>query len=97
LFPAPSRRIRLIPGKNVRYVVPQRISGEQPFTLHIRVMEPMRDAEVRVGGLVFPQRVVKPSETVIIEFTEETLKRLEKKEELRVSVERRCGHGGRGA
>lgn len=96
-LPPLSRRITLIPENNVRYVVPQVISGEEPVTLHLRVEKPMREVEIRIGNLTFPRRVVKPPELVTIKLTQETLKRLEKKPQLTVSIEKGNGDEGRGA
>lgn len=87
-LPPLSRKITLRAGENVRYVVPQIISGKEPVTLYTRVRKPMRDVKVKIGNLTIPKRVVKPPETVVIKLTEERLEKLEKKDKLVVSIEK---------
>jgi NADPH-dependent 2,4-dienoyl-CoA reductase/sulfur reductase-like enzyme len=97
-LPRLRRKIYLKAGKNVRYVVPQIISGENPVTLYVRVREPARDVRVSIGKrLSVPRRVVKPSELVVIELAAEELERLEKRDELVVSVEEGVDEEGRSA
>jgi NADPH-dependent 2,4-dienoyl-CoA reductase/sulfur reductase-like enzyme len=85
LPPMRGRRV-LIPGANVRYVVPQVISGLEPVALHIRVKKPMRDVEVGIGDLSVPRQVVKPSEVTVLDLSGERLKQLGDQEELMVNV-----------
>lgn len=87
-LPPLSRKITLRAGENVRYVVPQIISGKEPVTLYTRVRKPMRDVKVKIGNLAIPKRVVKPPETVVIKLTEERLEKLEKNDKLVVSIEK---------
>lgn len=55
-------KIRLIPGNNIRYIVPQVISGKEDVTLYMRVKEPKEAVRVKIGNLVKKvERVVKPS------------------------------------
>lgn len=71
------REIRLRPGRNVRYVVPQRIKGEGPVTLFLRVREMQEGVRVQVGDLWRKRfRVVKPSEQIKVELPAEDLRRL---------------------
>ncbi len=70
----------------MKSVVPQIISGEEPVTLHLRVKKPMRDVEVTIGNLTIPKRVVKPPEMVVVNLTRQKLEKLEKRDELEVSV-----------
>jgi hypothetical protein len=57
-------------GENIRYVVPQSISGEEGATLYMRVREPREKVRLRVGEVVSKGiRAVKPSEMVKIELT----------------------------
>ncbi|MEM4972932.1 MAG: FAD-dependent oxidoreductase [Candidatus Hadarchaeales archaeon] len=86
-IPPKPRRIRLTPGNNVRYVVPQVISGEEPFVLQMRVKKPIRNAEVRIGKLSISKRVVKPSEVSTINIEGEALRELKAGREWVVSVE----------
>ena len=89
-LPPLRREIALKSGDNVRSVVPQIISGERPLTLHIRAKKPMRNVEVKIQNITFPRNVVRPPETIVIELTDEGLKKLDKKPELLVSIEERA-------
>jgi NADPH-dependent 2,4-dienoyl-CoA reductase/sulfur reductase-like enzyme len=84
LPPMRGRRV-LIPGANVRYVVPQVISGLEPVALHIRVKRPMRDVEVGIGDLSVPRQVVKPSEVTVLDLSGERLNQLGDQGELMVN------------
>lgn len=86
-LPPLKRKIRLRPEGNVRYVVPQIISGENPLTLHSRVKKPAFNAEISIQrNITVRKRVVKPAELVTIKLTAERLRDLEEKEELAVSM-----------
>jgi len=87
-LPPLERRIRLRPVGNIRYVVPQIISGQKPLTLSSRVKKPAFDANIIVGERIsIHKRVVKPPELVTIELTSESLKKLSvEKEELTVTM-----------
>lgn len=86
-LPPPRRRIALKPGKNVRYVVPQVISGEEEVTLHLRAREPAKNVRVRVGELSRFLRVVKPPELVVLKLDKEEVERLAKAKELTIDLE----------
>jgi len=86
-LPPLRRKITLKAGDNVKSVVPQIISGEEPVTLHLRVKKPMRNVKVKIGNLTIPQRAVRPPEMVVINLTEKALEKMEKKDELKVSIE----------
>jgi len=74
------RRIHLKPVGNIRYVVPQIISGQKPLTLFSRVKKPAFNAKIIVGeGISIHKRAVKPPEIVTIELTSESLKNLSAK------------------
>lgn len=61
--------VKVIPGENVRYVVPQFISGKDDVTLYLRVERPGLAAVVKVGGVVKKRsRSVRPSEMINIEL-----------------------------
>ena len=61
--------VRVIPGENTKYVVPQSISGKDDVTLYMRVDRPGLDAEVRVGGVLRKRfRSVRPSEMIKLEI-----------------------------
>lgn len=86
-LPSLRRKIALKAGDNVKSVVPQIISGEEPVTLHLRVKKPMQNVKVKMGNLSVPKRVVRPPEMVVINLTKKTLEKLGKKKELKVSIE----------
>ena len=86
-FPPLPKRIALKAENNVKSVVPQIISGENPVTLHLRVKKPMRKVRVKLGNLNIHKRVVRPPEMVVVNLTEKALEKLEKKNELTVSIE----------
>ncbi len=75
------RNIRVKPGKGIRYVVPQYISGESEVTLYTRVVEPMENVRIRVGD-VFERRfrAVKPSVMIKIDLDAEHISRIKGKE-----------------
>jgi len=87
MLPQLQRRILLKAEGNVRYVVPQMISGRNPLTLWARVRSPAFDADIRIGkNIIVHKRVVKPAELLTIELTAKRLKDLDKVEELTVSI-----------
>ena len=86
-LPTLRKKIVLKAGDNVKSVVPQIISGEEPITLHLRAKKPMRNVKVKIGNLSIPKRVVRPPEMVVINLTEKALEKLEKKDELKVRIE----------
>ncbi len=84
-------RIALKPGRNIRYIVPQSISGKSGVTLYLRVKEMEEKVRLKVGD-IFSQglRVVKPSEMLKIELSPAQLSRLkEGTEEILVECEKR--------
>ena len=73
------RSIQLIPGENVRYIVPQTISGEGDVTIYGRVKEPQRKVQLQVGDIWKKKlRVVKPSEMIKINFSHKEIKNIGK-------------------
>ena len=65
-------KIRLIPGNNIRYVVPQVISGEEDVTLYMRVREPKEMVRVKIGDVVRKaERIVKPSSMLKYDLSQE--------------------------
>lgn len=55
-------KIRLISGNNIRYIIPQVISGKEDVTLYMRVKEPEEMVRVKIGDIVQKaERIVKPS------------------------------------
>lgn len=61
--------VAVTPGRNVRYVVPQLISGKDDVTVYLRVERPGLDAVVKVGGVARQRfRSVRPSEMISIDL-----------------------------
>ncbi|MBN2014628.1 MAG: FAD-dependent oxidoreductase [Candidatus Altiarchaeota archaeon] len=85
----PESKISVIPGDGVRYVLPQRISGEKDVTLSLRVFCPGRDKKIIVkdGGKVV-KKILKtravPSEMIRLSLKSKDLGGIK---ELRVEVE----------
>ncbi len=64
-----ARSVRVIPGRNVKYVVPQLISGKDDVTLYMRVERPGLGAVVKVGKVTSRRlRSVRPSEMITIDL-----------------------------
>jgi NADPH-dependent 2,4-dienoyl-CoA reductase/sulfur reductase-like enzyme len=92
-LPRLRNRIHLRPGRNVRYVVPQVISGEMPLTLYCRVKRPAYDIVVNIGkGFQARRRVTKPPETLALDLTRDGLRKFGDEKEVTVDVTR---HGRR--
>jgi NADPH-dependent 2,4-dienoyl-CoA reductase/sulfur reductase-like enzyme len=89
-LPPLTRKITLKTGDNMRYIVPQIIGGKEPVTLYLRVKKPMRNVKVTIENLIIPQRVVKPPEMVVINLTRQALEKLEKRDELKVSIKEKA-------
>jgi NADH dehydrogenase FAD-containing subunit len=83
-----ARKVRVLPGKNIKYVVPQYISGKDDVTLYMRVAEPGMKATVKVGDVMLKRyRTVRPSEMVILDVKADRLKESGVGEELVVDCE----------
>lgn len=54
--------IEMKAGTGVRYVLPQRVRGREPFDLYLRVSEPAENVMLKVGDKTVKYRRVKPSE-----------------------------------
>jgi NADPH-dependent 2,4-dienoyl-CoA reductase/sulfur reductase-like enzyme len=85
--------IRVKAGTNIRYVVPQIISGKSPTTLYMRVNDPEEMVRIKIGDIMTKAiRAVKPSEMLKIELSDEILKKLKKgTKEITVDCEKRGG------
>ncbi|MDI6616070.1 MAG: FAD-dependent oxidoreductase [Syntrophaceae bacterium] len=88
-----SGKITVRAGRNIRYVVPQTISGRRDTTLYMRVNEPEETVRIKVGDIMTKGvRAVKPSEMLKIEFSAEKLGKLrEGTKEITVDCEKRGG------
>jgi NADPH-dependent 2,4-dienoyl-CoA reductase/sulfur reductase-like enzyme len=85
------RSIKLMPGENMRYIVPQTISGEGDITIYGRVKGPQKKVQLELGDIWKKKlRVVKPSEMIKIELSDKELNNIDKHtDELIVGCESR--------
>ncbi len=86
-------KINLKAGRNIRYIVPQTISGQNKVTLYMRVNDMEEGVRLKIGNIMSKGlRVVKPSEMLKVELTPEQLEKLkEGTSEITVDCERRGG------
>jgi NADPH-dependent 2,4-dienoyl-CoA reductase/sulfur reductase-like enzyme len=83
--------VRVVAGENVKYVVPQYISGKDDVTLHLRVTRPGLKAALKLGGAAWKRfRSVRPSEMIIEKVEAGKLSQVIRDRELRVD----CSMGG---
>ncbi len=76
---SPKMGIKLEAGENVRYVIPQMITGQREVAIRLRVKEPEKDVILKVGELMTKRlKVVKPSEMLHLVLSEKHLKRIKK-------------------
>lgn len=74
----PAKQITLKAGENIRYIVPQTISGKEEVSLFMRVKEPRKKVEIKVGKIFKrTERVVVPSQMIEIRFTSKELAMLD--------------------
>jgi len=86
-LPPLKREIYLTAGENIRYVVPQLISGENPLTLYLRVWKPATNVRIHVGeSITVLKRVVKPAQLVSVELTDKRLEKIGERKELVVNM-----------
>jgi len=85
--------IKVKAGSNIRYVVPQTISGRGDTTLYMRVNEPEETVRIKVGDIMTKGvRAVKPSEMLKIELSAEKLQKLQEgTHEITIDCEKRGG------
>jgi len=70
-------RIKLKAGNNIRYIVPQTISGKDEVVLYMRVNEMEEGVHLQIGDLMSRGlKVVKPSEMLKIELSQEQLNKI---------------------
>lgn len=86
------RKVSLKAGRNIRYIVPHSISGEEEVTLYIRVSEPEENVRLKIGNVLTKSlRVVKPSEMLKIDLPSKKVEAIrEGPDELLLSCERRA-------
>lgn len=76
---SPKMGIKLEAGGNVRYVIPQTITGQREVAIRLRVKEPEKDVILKVGELMTKRlKVVKPSEMLHLALSEKQLKGIKK-------------------
>jgi len=81
-------KVAVRPGANVRYVVPQILSGERPATLYLRVTRPGRNATIRVADILRKKpKAVKPSEMIKVEVSADHIKKCADAEEIIVDCD----------
>jgi len=86
--------IKIEHGRNVRYTVPQLLSGkplEEKIKFYLRVKKPERKVEVKAlagGDEVFSRkfRIVRPSEMIRLEIPAENLRKAEERCQLRFEI-----------
>jgi thioredoxin reductase len=88
--PVNETKIKLQAGNNIRYIVPQTISGLDNVTLYMRVGTMEENVRLRVGNIFTRAlRVVKPSEMLKIDISKEQLKKVDGVNEITVSCDKR--------
>lgn len=88
--PANENKITLTAGNNIRYIVPQTISGLDSVTLYMRANTMEENVRLRVGNILTRAlRVVKPSEMLKIDISKEQLKEVEGINEITISCDKR--------
>jgi NADPH-dependent 2,4-dienoyl-CoA reductase/sulfur reductase-like enzyme len=81
-------KVKVTPGENIKYVVPQFITGKDDVTLYMRVTRPGLKATVKVGDVLRKRfRSVRPSEMVILDIKGDKLREGAVGEELVVDCE----------
>jgi len=85
------REIALKAGRNIRYIVPQTITGKSEVTLYMRVNQPEEAVRIRVGDIMAKTfRAVKPSEMLKLDLSLAQLKKLkEGTKEIVINCEKR--------
>jgi NADPH-dependent 2,4-dienoyl-CoA reductase/sulfur reductase-like enzyme len=91
--PLKKGKIALRAGRNIRYVVPQSITGESDVTLYMRVQNPEETVRLKVGDILSkPFRVVQPAEMLKIDLSSTQLSKLkEGTEEITCEIETKGG------
>jgi hypothetical protein len=88
--------IKLISGKNVKYVVPQKIkyTDFENITLYLRVEKEQRDVDITIKDFnnniyIKKERIVKPAEMLKINLSKKSLESVENKE---LCIDIRCSN-----
>lgn len=73
-----SRKIKVVAGENIRYVVPHEVSADEPVEFFMRVQRPQDSVALDVGGLRQIRKTsVRPSEMLDVKLTPEQLQSFE--------------------
>ena len=71
------RSISIQPGENIRYVMPQVISGQRDVEISMRVKEPKKNVEIHIGDVLVKRfRAVAPAAMVTLKLTKKHLDKL---------------------
>ncbi|MFA5141175.1 MAG: FAD-dependent oxidoreductase [Elusimicrobiota bacterium] len=82
----PADNIRTVPGDNVGYVVPHRLSPEREHTLYMRCKKAMKPCRIRVGNLLEKKlRFVVPAEMIMLKIKPDILEKFQG-DSLRVDI-----------
>lgn len=75
---AEPKRIKVVAGENIRYVVPHEISADEPVEFFMRVQRPEDKVVLDVGGIrSIRKQSVRPSEMLDVKLTPEQIQSLE--------------------
>ena len=84
----PAKPIRIAPGRNVRYVVPQLVSGSRSVKIYVRVSKPLRNADIMLGDKTVRRAPrLTPPEMVTLTLSKTVLEGLEGEVKLNVEGE----------
>jgi len=83
-----SRWIRLTPGQNIRYIVPQRISGKENVTFFARVHCAGDRVKLRIGPGIAEKKIdrVNPCEISMVDLHSEEMCALDELSHAEVSI-----------
>ena len=87
-LPSPSRWIRLTPGQNICYIVPQRISGKEKVTFFARVHCGGNGVKLRMGPGIAEKKMdrVNPREISVMDIDPEEMKILDNLSHIEISI-----------
>ena len=85
---SPSRWIRLTPGQNIRYVVPQRISGKEKVIFFARVHCAGDEVKLRIGPGIAEKKMdrVNPCEISVVDLDPEEMSALNELSHAEISI-----------
>ncbi len=80
--------IKVNPGANIAYVVPQKISAQTDTALRIRVKNPLKNAIITISPISFQKnyKIIIPGEMVFLNISREQLKSLNANDDLVVNA-----------